>query len=166
MVPLAYTIVSPNPRFLLCDFNGLDQGTKYNIKNVALLGACAIPGAIGEMSKIIIIARLNCSLLFLPPSPQVGAPLSGYLSDRIVVQSRRSRGGVWYPEDRLRATLNGALVLVPLSMVLSGIVTKYVDGPIGLALDLACFFLNGFGVSEDGFLHSLTKTCYVSWNWC
>jgi len=100
-------------------------GVKYNIKNVVLLGACVIPTGIGEI---------------------FGAPFSGRLSDRIVVQSRRSRGGTWYPEDRLRAALGGALVLVPLTMILSGIITEYVEGPIGLVLDLACFFLNGFGL--------------------
>lgn len=55
---------------------------------------------------------------------------------------------MWYPEDRLRAALAGAYILVPLSMVISGIVTEHIEGPTGVALDLACFFLNGFGVCE------------------
>ena len=90
------------------------------------------------------IAR--CHSVLLLTSFQVGAPLSGRLSDRIVVQSRRSRGGAWYPEDRLRAALSGAMMLLPLSMILSGIASEYVEGPAGLALQLVCFFLNGLGV--------------------
>lgn len=64
----------------------------------------------------------------------------------MVARYRISRGGVWYPEDRLRAALSGALIVIPLSMILSGIVMEYIDGPIGLTLNLFCFFLNGFGV--------------------
>ncbi|KAJ3566595.1 hypothetical protein NP233_g6898 [Leucocoprinus birnbaumii] len=108
MVPIAYTV-----------------GKKYNIRNDALLGACAIPGGIGEM---------------------IGAPISGRLSDSIVIRRRKARGGVWYPEDRLRATLIGAAFLVPLSMVFTGIFNEYVEGPVGLALVFFCLFINGFGL--------------------
>ncbi|KAF9444153.1 MFS general substrate transporter [Macrolepiota fuliginosa MF-IS2] len=108
MVPIAYTI-----------------GTKYNIRNDALIGACAIPGGLGEI---------------------IGAPLSGRLSDRIVVKWRRSRGGVWYPEDRLRAATSGLLYFLPLSMLLSGLIINYVGGPLGLALVFVCLFANGFGL--------------------
>ncbi|KAF5349557.1 hypothetical protein D9756_008805 [Leucocoprinus leucothites] len=108
MVPIAYTI-----------------GARYNIRNDAILGACAIPGGIGEI---------------------IGAPISGWMSDRIVVRHRKARGGVWYPEDRLRATLSGALFLVPLSMVFSGLFNAYIDGPIGLALVFVCLFVNGLGL--------------------
>lgn len=81
-----------------------------------------------------------------PASYLVGAPLSGRLSDRIVVQWRRARGGVWYPEDRLRAAISGALFFVPLSMLLTGFITEYIGGPIGLTLVFMCLFVNGFGV--------------------
>ncbi|EKM83312.1 hypothetical protein AGABI1DRAFT_89867 [Agaricus bisporus var. burnettii JB137-S8] len=108
MVPIAYTM-----------------GVRYNINNNALLGACAIPGGIGEM---------------------VGAPLSGYISDRTVIRYRKSRAGVWYPEDRLRAALTGALVLLPLSTMLYGFTTAYVEGPVGVALDCICLFVNGIGL--------------------
>ena len=75
----------------------------------------------------------------------VGAPLAGRLSDRIVVYYRKKRGGEWYPEDRLRATLLGALI-VPLSVLASGLLTEYVPGTLGLTLNLVCLFMNGFGV--------------------
>jgi hypothetical protein len=51
------------------------------------------------------------------------------------------------PEDRLRATLPGAMVLVPVSVLLSGLITQFVEGQrVGLVLNLICFFINGFGV--------------------
>ena len=77
---------------------------------------------------------------------KVGAPLAGRLSDRIVTQYKAKRGS-WYPEDRLRAAMLPALTLIPLSTLASGILTTYVDGPVGLAGNLVCLFLNGFGVS-------------------
>ena len=76
----------------------------------------------------------------------VGAPLAGRLSDQIVVYYRKKRGGEWYPEDRLRATLPGALI-VPLSVLASGLLTEYVPGTLGLILNLVCLFINGFAVT-------------------
>ncbi|KIJ15642.1 hypothetical protein PAXINDRAFT_169079 [Paxillus involutus ATCC 200175] len=61
-------------------------------------------------------------------------------------QWRQKRQGVWVPEDRLRKTWIGALVLCPLSIAASGLLTTFVDGPIGLALNLLCLFSNGAGV--------------------
>ncbi|KAF8804007.1 MFS general substrate transporter [Phlegmacium glaucopus] len=100
-------------------------GVRYNIKNEALIGACFLPAGVGNM---------------------IGAPLAGRLSDRIVVYYRKKRGGEWYPEDRLRATLPGALILVPLSVLISGLLTEYVPGTLGLVLNLICLFINGVGV--------------------
>lgn len=108
LVPIAYTV-----------------GTRYNIKNDAILGACAIPGGIGEM---------------------IGAPISGWISDNIVISRRKARGEVWYPEDRLRGTLVGALFLVPLSMVFSGLLIEYIEGSVSLVLVFVCFFVNGLGL--------------------
>ncbi|RXW15013.1 hypothetical protein EST38_g10836 [Candolleomyces aberdarensis] len=85
-------------------------GRKYNLTNEAFVGACFIPHGVGNM---------------------IGAPLAGRISDRIVAQYKLKRGS-WYPEDRLRAALLPALILVPLSVLGSGILTAYVDGPIGL----------------------------------
>ena len=77
----------------------------------------------------------------------VGAPIAGRLSDWLVVHYRKKRGGDWYAEDRLRATLPGALLLVPLSVLMCGILTQYVPGTLGLVLNLFCLFLNGLGVN-------------------
>jgi len=64
----------------------------------------------------------------------------------LVVYYRKKRGGEWYAEDRLRATLPGALLFVPLSVVFCGLLTRYVSGTLGLVLKLFCLFLNGIGV--------------------
>ena len=77
----------------------------------------------------------------------VGAPLTGVLSDRIVVKWRKRRGGKWVPEDRLRACLPGAMVFVPVSMVGLALALRLVDGTPGLILCLVCFFINGLGAS-------------------
>ncbi|KAG5633584.1 hypothetical protein H0H81_006685 [Sphagnurus paluster] len=76
----------------------------------------------------------------------IGAPLSGRLSDKIIIKWRALRGGVWYPEDRLRPVMFPAAVLVPLTMIASGLLTEFVPGPLGLVLNLVCLFLNGMGV--------------------
>ena len=76
----------------------------------------------------------------------VGAPLSGRLSDQIILYYRKKRGNVWYPEDRLRAALPGALIFVPLTVLISGLLTEYVPGTLGLVLNFVCLFANGRGV--------------------
>ncbi|KAF5349682.1 hypothetical protein D9756_008813 [Leucocoprinus leucothites] len=99
-------------------------GIRYNIRNEALLGACYLPSGLGNI---------------------VGAPVAGGLSDR-VVKKWKSKRGFLYPEDRLRACFIGASVLVPLSILLSGLSIRYIPGPIGLVLNLLFLFMNGFGV--------------------
>ncbi|GLB35683.1 putative sugar (and other) transporter [Lyophyllum shimeji] len=108
LVPLPYTI-----------------GVRYGIADAALIGACYLPGGLGNM---------------------IGAPVAGRISDKIIVKWRARRGGVWYPEDRLRAALGGALLLVPFSVLCSGLVTQFVPGKVGLVLSLICLFCNGVGV--------------------
>ena len=71
---------------------------------------------------------------------------------------RKKRAGKWVAEDRLRATLSGA-VLIPLSTGLFGVVNAYVDGDTGLALCLACLFINGIGV---GSTRTLIVACSVA----
>lgn len=77
----------------------------------------------------------------------VGAPIAGHLSDKYI-RTWKAKRGFWYPEDRLRASLIGALILVPLSVLGSGLLTQYVGGPIGLTLNLLCLFINGLGVGH------------------
>jgi hypothetical protein len=77
----------------------------------------------------------------------VGALTVGRISDILVVEWREKRRGKWYPEDRLRAAIPGALVIAPLSVFLSGLFVTYVPGKLGIALNLVCLFLNGVGAS-------------------
>ena len=46
-------------------------------------------------------------------------------------------------------------VLVPLSVLVFGLVNKFVDGPVGLFISLICLFVNGLGVSSS---------C-ITWSW-
>ena len=64
----------------------------------------------------------------------------------MVVNWRKKRGNKWVPEDRLRATIYGAGVMVPCSILFAGIVTQYVKGTLGLVLNGVLFFMNGLGV--------------------
>ncbi|KAG2064063.1 MFS general substrate transporter [Suillus decipiens] len=100
-------------------------GVRYGITNEAIIGACFLPNGLGNF---------------------IGAPVAGRISDIVVRKWREKRKGVWCPEDRLRATWIGGLLMVPLSVGGSGLITTYVGGSIGLALNLLCFFINGMGV--------------------
>jgi MFS family permease len=100
-------------------------GIRYHIKNEALIGACLLPSGIGSM---------------------VGATIVGRISDQTVIKWRRKRKGLWYPEDRLRAALIPFAIIVPISVLTFGLVNKFVDGNLGLALCLVCLFLTGVGV--------------------
>ena len=60
---------------------------------------------------------------------------------------RERRSGEWVPEDRLRGAIFGAAVLVPGSILASGLVTYFVRGNLGIGLNLVCLFFNGVGVS-------------------
>ncbi|KAK7040299.1 hypothetical protein VNI00_009767 [Paramarasmius palmivorus] len=100
-------------------------GKRYGIENQAILGLLYVPIGIGNF---------------------VGAPFAGWLSDKIVTRMRKQRGGIWYPEDRLRATLLGAATFVPLSVLGVGLVTEFIPGPVGLSLNMLCLLFNGFGV--------------------
>ncbi|OAX35759.1 MFS general substrate transporter [Rhizopogon vinicolor AM-OR11-026] len=101
-------------------------GVRYGITNEALIGACFLPNGLGNF---------------------IGSLVAGRLSDTVVIKWRARRKGVWYPEDRLRATWIGGLFLVPLSIGASGLLTEYVGGPIGLTLNLLCLYTNGVGVA-------------------
>ena len=74
----------------------------------------------------------------------VGAPLSGWISDIVIIRSQRKRG-FWYPEDRLRATLFGTFL--PIAVILSAVITRYIPGTYGLILNLFCLFFTGVAVS-------------------
>ena len=59
------------------------------------------------------------------------------------------------PEDRLRATYIGGLVFVPMSILLSGFITHFIPGTLGIVLNLMCLFMNGIGVSVFSFFFEL-----------
>ena len=65
----------------------------------------------------------------------------------MVIKWRKKRGGVWYPEDRLRASLVPFAVLTPFSVLVFGLANKFIDGPVGLFISIICLFINGLGVS-------------------
>jgi MFS family permease len=125
------------------------QGERYNVHSEALIGAFFLPAGLGNISAphtpihSTNPANKTHANLYI-----VGAPIAGRLSDRILVKWRARRKGVWVPEDRLRASLFGAGVLVPGSILLFGLVTTFIGGPIGIALDLILLFINGLGVSS------------------
>ncbi|EPS98322.1 hypothetical protein FOMPIDRAFT_147992 [Fomitopsis schrenkii] len=100
-------------------------GKRYKIDNEALVGACFVAVGLGNI---------------------VGAPIAGRLSDQMVVRWRKRRGGERVPEDRLRAGLPAMATLVPLSVLLFGLTAQYVDGRLGIALNLVWLFMNGIGV--------------------
>ncbi|KAI0648498.1 MFS general substrate transporter [Trametes meyenii] len=100
-------------------------GKAYGITNEAVIGMFFLASGVGNI---------------------VGAPLAGSLSDRAVIHGRARRGGTWVPEDRLRATYWGALVFVPLSCAVFGLATQFVPGPLGIAIDVVCLFVNGVAV--------------------
>lgn len=80
----------------------------------------------------------------------VGSTYAGRLSDHLVVSWRKKRGGVWVPEDRLRATTFGGLVLAPLSIIGSGLVTEFADDSLNMMLlNFFFLFLNGVGVRSS-----------------
>lgn len=89
--------------------------------------------------KSIPVTCVNCLL--------VGAPLAGHISDLLILRWRKRRGGEWVPEDRLRVTMIGAAIFVPLSVLCPGLITHYIEGRLGLGLNLICLFFNGLGVS-------------------
>jgi len=99
-------------------------GARYNISNEALIGACFLPSGLGNF---------------------IASAIAGRLSDATVEKRKAAHNGIWVPEDRLRVILIGGL-FVPLSVGLSGLVTTYIAGPLGLVLNLLCLFMNGVGV--------------------
>ncbi|KAG1750879.1 major facilitator superfamily domain-containing protein [Suillus lakei] len=99
-------------------------GARYHISNEALIGACFLPNGVGNF---------------------IASTIAGRLSDAMIEKRKAKRKGIWVPEDRLRPVLVGGL-FVPLSVCLSGLVTTYIAGPLGLVLNLVCLFLNGVGV--------------------
>ncbi|EIW61033.1 MFS general substrate transporter [Trametes versicolor FP-101664 SS1] len=100
-------------------------GKAYNITNAAIIGMFFLASGVGNI---------------------VGAPIAGYYADQAVIKGRARHAGQWVPEDRLRATLFGALVLVPFSVLISGLATQFIPGALGITINVACLFANGVAV--------------------
>ncbi|KZT41075.1 MFS general substrate transporter [Sistotremastrum suecicum HHB10207 ss-3] len=101
-------------------------GKRYGIENKAVVGAMFLPSGLGNT---------------------IGAPLAGWVSDYTVMKWREYRGGKWIPEDRLRASWHGALLLVPLSTLGMGLAIQFIDGIPGLSINLILLFIHGVGMS-------------------
>ncbi|PPR00921.1 hypothetical protein CVT26_015531 [Gymnopilus dilepis] len=100
-------------------------GERYHIANEALIGLCFLPAGLGNI---------------------LGAAIVGRISDYTVIYWRKKRGGVWYPEDRLRAALIPFALIVPMPLVIYGLANQFIDGTPGLVTCLVCLFVNGIGV--------------------
>ncbi|KAI0035569.1 MFS general substrate transporter [Vararia minispora EC-137] len=111
--------------FLLLNPLAFTIGKQYGITNEGIIGLFFLPAGLGNM---------------------IGAPLAGRISDRVIVEWRRKRGGVWVPEDRLRASVLGMAVIVPVSLLACGFCTEYVPGTPGIVLNLFFLFMNGVGI--------------------
>jgi len=99
----------------------------YDIDNELVIGAVFLPSGVGNM---------------------VGALLAGWLSDYYIIKGERSRGGVWVPEDRLRAVIPAIAIFTPLSVLGYGLTTEFVRGKPGVLLNCFWLFLNGVGVAN------------------
>jgi hypothetical protein len=119
----------------------------YDIDNELIIGAVLLPSGIGNMGKKNQLSEPNQnhnhSVLSLL---SVGALLSGWLSDYYIIKGKRSRGGSWLPEDRLRAALPSIGILTSLSVLGYSLTTEYVRGRTGIFLNLIWLFINGVGV--------------------
>ena len=101
-----------------------------------------------QMVLATLVGSLGTVGHLIPLTGAVGASIAGRISDKVVRQAKEERKGIWVPEDRLRAVWLGGLVLVPLSVTLSGFTTAYISGTVGLVINLVCFFTNGVGVGH------------------
>ncbi|KAG1799179.1 MFS general substrate transporter [Suillus variegatus] len=107
-------------------------GIWYGITNDAIIGAFFLPNGLG---CFVHQHDLEQAELWLVP-----------LSDIVVRRWWKRRRGTYCPEDRLRTTWIGGMLIVPLSIGASGLITTYIGGPIGLALNIVCLYANGVGV--------------------
>lgn len=64
----------------------------------------------------------------------------------MVIKWRSKRAGVWYPEDRLRAAILPLLIVIPGSILVLGLASKYFEGIPGLVITLIFLFFTGMGV--------------------
>ena len=95
---------------------------RYNINNKAILGCFYLAQGLGNA----LVTRLT-----------------GVHADWELRRWKAKRGGIWVPEDRLRATLISGGTALPLSVVFLGWVMDKWDGKVGLAMTVFGLFWNG-----------------------
>jgi hypothetical protein len=88
---------------------------------------------------------------------KVGSQIGGHLADHTVKQWLKKRSDAFVPEDRLRATLYGAALIMPLSVLGFGLVTQFWAGAGGLVVVLVLWFTFGVGVSFHRCPRSVAK---------
>jgi hypothetical protein len=140
VMPLAYTIVGGLLVFMV-QFTPRIQGARYEIRNEAVLAIFFSTAGLGNIRESVSLKPNRISQY-----PPVGAAVAGRLSDHVIIKWRKLRMGKWVPEDRLRAALLATGVLIPVPILASGVVTKYVPGTLGMGINLACLFITGVGV--------------------
>jgi len=140
LIPIAYTVVRMHKTLYLCLVDLFKGSQVWNHKR--RLDRCTSPPM--RFWKLWYVLGLTGHLILLTCT--VGAPIGGRISDAVLRRAKEERKGVWVPEDRLRGVWVGGLVLVPISVILAGFTTAYVDGMVGLVINLVCLFANGVGV--------------------
>ncbi|EJU03028.1 MFS general substrate transporter [Dacryopinax primogenitus] len=100
-------------------------GPRYSITSVAVLGLLYLAPGVGNL---------------------IGSRVAGIQSDQAVKHSLRLRNGIFHPEDRLRATLIGSGIILPVTVLAYGIVVQFWMGPGGLAVALILIAASGFGL--------------------
>lgn len=99
---------------------------RYKIESPIVIGLCFLPADIGMV---------------------FGSIIAGYLSDRALIKSARRHGGTWIPEDRLHVAFLASTLLLPPSVLLSALALEYIRGTLGFVINLACLFINCFGIA-------------------
>ncbi|GAA5901028.1 hypothetical protein JCM8208_007597 [Rhodotorula glutinis] len=98
---------------------------RYNITNSALLGCFYLAQGVGNAAA---------------------SRFTGMYADWTLRRWLRLRGGHYYPEDRLRATLIGGGIILPLSVIALGWVLERGAGKVGLAFAVLLLFVDGIGL--------------------
>ncbi|GAA5847354.1 hypothetical protein JCM9279_000252 [Rhodotorula babjevae] len=101
---------------------------------------------LGERYQITNSALLGCFYLAQGVGNAVASRFTGMYADWTLRRWLRLRGGHYYPEDRLRATLIGGGVILPLSVLALGWVLDRGSGKVGLAWAVILLFVDGIGL--------------------
>ena len=70
----------------------------------------------------------------------------GRYADYVLRKAREARGGVYKPEDRLRACLEGLGFILPIATLATGWTLQKAQGGGGLAACTIMLFLDGVGL--------------------